>query len=223
MARTFGECEINIPDGFVVEVMTYIEKWKSTQRYQRAVQRAKDKKYVATIGQTLATHDLPPQFFYLAMQESNFNVEACGPKTRWGIAKGMWQFIPDTAKRYGLKIGPLAKQRKPDPKDDRHNPRKATQAAARYLRDIYQTDAQASGLLVMASYNWGENRVIRLIRKMAANPKDRNFWNLLINYREKIPKETYDYVFYIFSAAVIGQNPKLFGFDFENPLATVEL
>jgi membrane-bound lytic murein transglycosylase D len=75
----------------------------------------------------------------------------------------------------------------------------------------------------MASYNWGENRVIKLIRRMAANPWDRNFWNLLINFREKIPKETYDYVFYIFSAAVIGQKPKLFGFDIENPLATVDL
>ncbi|MGB5984973.1 MAG: transglycosylase SLT domain-containing protein [Desulfobacterales bacterium] len=219
MARTFGECEINIPDEFAQEVMKYIEKWKSTQRFQRAVNRAREEGFIPIIAETLTANDLPPHFFYLAMQESNFNIEACGPKTRWGIAKGMWQFIPDTAKRYGLKIGPLADQRKPDPKDDRHNPQKATQAAALYLRDIYETDAQASGLLVMASYNWGENRVIKLIRKIKADPRERNFWNLLINYRDKIPKETYDYVFYIFSAAVIGQNPQLFGFELDNPLA----
>ena len=223
MARVFGECEINIPDEFAAEVKKYIEKWKSTKRYQRALTRAKEKGYIKTIAETMAANELPPHFFYLAMQESNFDVQACGPKTRWGIAKGMWQFIPDTAKRYGLQIGPLADQRKPDPKDDRHHPQKATQAAARYLRDIYETDAQASGLLVMASYNWGENRVIKLIRKMAANPRERNFWNLLVNYRDKIPKETYDYVFYIFSAAVIGQNPNLFGFEFENPLASAEI
>ncbi len=53
---------------------------------------------------------------------------------------------------------------------------------------------------------------------MPANPRERNFWKLLEKDREKIPKETYDYVFYIFSAAVIGENPKLFGFDFANPL-----
>ena len=73
----------------------------------------------------------------------------------------------------------------------------------------------------MASYNWGENRVNRLINEMPANPRDRNFWTFLDKYRHKIPQETYDYVFYIFSAAVIGENPRLFGFNLDNPLAAV--
>jgi hypothetical protein len=55
---------------------------------------------------------------------------------------------------------------------------------------------------------------------MPKNPRDRNFWKLLQKYR--IPKETYDYVFSIVSAAVIGENPRLFGFDFDNPLAYTE-
>ena len=93
---------------------------------------------------------------------------------------------------------------------------------SRYLKDIYSTDAQASGLLVIASYNWGEDKVIRIVRSMPANPKERNFWRLLTEYRDKLPKETYDYVFYIFSAAVIGENPRLFGFKFDNPLAHLE-
>ncbi|MGE5811660.1 MAG: forkhead-associated protein, partial [Ignavibacteria bacterium] len=66
--------------------------------------------------------------------------------------------------------------------------------------------------------NWGENNIIGLIRTMPENPHDRNFWKLLENYKERIPEETYNYVFYIFSAAVIGENPSLFGFNFENPL-----
>jgi hypothetical protein len=70
----------------------------------------------------------------------------------------------------------------------------------------------------MACYNWGEDSVLPLVRSLPANPRERNFWKLLEKAREKIPKETYDYVYYIFSAAVIGENPKLFGFDFENPL-----
>jgi hypothetical protein len=57
---------------------------------------------------------------------------------------------------------------------------------------------------------------------MPANPKERNFWQLLAKHRDKIPQETYDYVFYIVSAAVIGENPRLFGFDFDNPLASPE-
>ena len=61
--------------------------------------------------------------------------------------------------------------------------------------------------------------MIKLIRKMPQDPEKRNFWEILKNYKKKIPKETYDYVFYIVSAAVIGENPRLFGFDFDNPLA----
>ncbi len=121
-------------------------------------------------------------------------------------------------KRYGLTVGRLADQNSYDPGDDRFNLPKATSAAALYIKDIYNTDAQASGLLVMASYNWGEYRIIDLIRRMPENPRERNFWKLLEKYRDKIPDETYNYVFYIFSAAVIGENPRLFGFDFDNPL-----
>jgi membrane-bound lytic murein transglycosylase D len=57
-----------------------------------------------------------------------------------------------------------------------------------------------------------------LIRSLPENPRERNFWKLLEKYRDKIPGETYNYVFYIFSAAVIGENPRLFGFNFDNPL-----
>ena len=52
---------------------------------------------------------------------------------------------------------------------------------------------------------------------MPANPRERNFWKLL--QHGDIPKETYDYVLHIVSAAVIGEDPALFGFDFEAPLA----
>jgi len=158
----------------------------------------------------------------LALQESNFDIYAVGRKTYKGYAKGMWQFIPDTAMKYGLRVGPLADLSRPDPRDERHNFEKATSAAVRYLKFIYSTDAQASGLLVMSSYNWGEEKVVKLIRSMPANPKDRNFWRLLTSYRDKIPQETYDYVYYIVSAAVIGENPRLFGFKFDNPLASSE-
>jgi hypothetical protein len=134
----------------------------------------------------------------------------------------MWQFMPQTAIKYGLKVGPLTEMRRPDPGDERHHVDLATKAAARYLKDLYSTDAQASGLLVMASYNWGEDQVLPLIRSMPANPKDRNFWKLITTYRGRLPQETYDYVFYIVSAAVIGENPKLFGFEFEDPLGHLE-
>jgi hypothetical protein len=89
-------------------------------------------------------------------------------------------------------LGPLVDLRRPDPGDDRDLYDKETQAAASYIRDLYGTDAQASGLLVMACYNWGENQVLPMVRSMPANPRERNFWQLLAKHRDKIPQETYD-------------------------------
>ncbi len=222
IARIFGECEVNMPDDFLAEVKNYIKKWQSSDRFEKAIRRAQANGYPKLIAADMLAQDLPPQFFYLALQESNFDVYSVGPLTYKGIAKGMWQFIPETALKYGLRIGPLVDLRRPDPADERHNVEKATDAAARYIKFIYTTDAQASGLLVMSSYNWGEEKVIKLLRTMPANPKERNFWRLLGSYRDKIPQETYDYVFYIISAAVIGENPRLFGFNFDNPLENLD-
>lgn len=218
MARLFGECEINMPDNFVGEVKTFINKWKSSPRLKLAITRAQENNYIRPIIEAFLQQGLPPQFFYLALQESDFKFDIVGPITRYGYAKGMWQFIPMTARQYGLETGPLVELNQYDPLDDRFNVPKATSAAARYIKFIYQTEAQASGLLVIGSYNWGENNFRRLVNELPEDPKQRNFWNLLVKYRERIPDETYNYVFYIFSAAVIGENPRLFGFDFDNPL-----
>jgi len=222
VARMFGECELAMPPAFMSEINNYIAKWQSSDRLAKAIATANEKGYTARISEELLAQDLPPQFFYLALQESNFDPYISGPVTEKGIAKGMWQFIPETAVKYGLQIGPLVDLRRADTRDDRHHWDRETVAAAKYLKDLYSTDAQASDLLVMACYNWGEGRVIPLIRSMPPNPRDRNFWRLLSLYRDKIPQETYDYVFYIVSAAVIGENPRLFGFDFDNPLAQPE-
>jgi hypothetical protein len=222
VARIFGECELAMPPEFKREVYNYIGKWRSSDRFARAVALARDNGYTDHIVREFLKENLPPQFFYLALQESDFDQYTSGPETYKGIAKGMWQFIPETAMKYGLRIGPLVDARRPDPSDERHQWQKATGAAVRYIKDIYSTDAQASGLLVMASYNWGENRVVRLLRSMPANPRDRNFWKVLTQHRDKIPDQTYDYVFYIVSAAVIGENPRLFGFSMDNPLAGAE-
>jgi peptidoglycan lytic transglycosylase D len=218
VTRTFGECELAAPPEYINEVNRYIRRWQATGRFARAVKLAQELGYTRKIAEEFLGQNLPPQFFYLAMQESDFEPFRSGPPTRMGFAKGMWQFIPETAARYGLTIGPLAALPRPDPGDDRLNWEKATRAAARYIKDIYATDAQASGLLVMASYNWGENRVINLLRTMPANPRERNFWKVLERHREQLPLQTYDYVFYIVSAAVIGENPRLFGFPFDSPL-----
>jgi soluble lytic murein transglycosylase-like protein len=234
-ARIFGESEFGIPAGFVRKVKATIQTHWQREPYRsdlaNAIRRADKNGYTPHIVRTMQKHGLPPEFFYLALQESRFKVHAVGPKTRWGIAKGMWQFIPETARKYGLRVGPREGERQVDLQDERFDFELSTQAAARYLQDIYSTDARASGLLVMASYNWGERRVVNKLNRLPTKgipeaalkgiPEDadqRNYWRFLTEFSERMPEETKQYVLKIFAAAVIGQNPGLFGFSFDNPL-----
>jgi pSer/pThr/pTyr-binding forkhead associated (FHA) protein len=214
-----GESEATVPHGFVDEVRRYIGEWKAAD-LQASMDRAKAGGLGPMVSRILLDHSLPREFFYLALQESKFDAKAVGGATRFGFAKGMWQMIPMTAEAYGLRVGSMQGERRYDPGDERYDVEKSTAAAARYLADIYTTDAQASGLLVMAAYNLGEPRMLSLIRSMPESPAERNFWALLEKHRDQIPEETYSYVFRIVSAAVIGANPRLFGFDFDPPLGS---
>jgi len=243
VARIFGESEFSMPAGFVREVRATIQDYwlgPGRARFEQAVRRAQDNGYVEPIVHRMMDRGLPPEFFYLALQESDFRTDAVGPPTRWGIAKGMWQFIPSTARMFDLAPGPRADDPVVDPMDDRHDFARSTDAAARYLQTIYTTDAQASGLLVIASYNWGEHRVNRKLAGMAdapaeplipatgipdevlagipADPGERTYWRFLTEYRDRMPEETRTYVLRVFAAAVIGQDPRRFGFPFDNPL-----
>lgn len=218
ITRLFGECEVSAPAGYIDEVKKHLAQWRVRGGWATTVARAQSSGYTSQIAREFLAQDLPVQYFYLAMQESSFRENAVGVATRFGHAKGMWQFIADTAERYGLKTGRNGKGPGVDFEDERFNWNKATTAAARYIKDIYSTDAQASGLLVMASYNWGERRVVDRLNKLPKDPRERNFWNLLRNYPSDVPSETRNYVFRIVAAAVIGENPKLFGFQMENPL-----
>ena len=235
-ARIFGESEFAVSGGFVQAVLREIQGYWLSQsgrrRFEQALERANQNGYTGAIVDALRGQGVAPEFFYLALQESDFKADAVGPETRWGRAKGMWQFIPTTAERYGLRPGPLAETAQSDPEDDREDFRLASQAAARYLRDLHGVLTQASGLLVMAAYNWGEHRVGPRLESLPTprdvfqaefaevptDPSSRNYWTFLSEYGDRMPEETKDYVLKIFSAAVIGQDPRHFGFAFDNPL-----
>ena len=101
-------------------------------------------------------------------------------------------------------------------------------AAAEYLSELYRTLAQASGLLVVASYNYGPTRIVKRLRDMPdpdafqgmeRNPRSRSYWRFYREYSDRLPQQTKDYVLRIFSLAVIGQDPEFFGIDMSDPLA----
>jgi pSer/pThr/pTyr-binding forkhead associated (FHA) protein len=208
LSRRLGETDLELPPDFQKTVMEYIERWRRTPRLRTALDRARQRMLPRRIRLALDQYSLPREFMFLALQESDFDTTKVGPPTAFGIAKGMWQFIPQTGMEYGLAPGPLKDLPQYDPSDQRHDENRATQAAAQYLAFLYSTKAAASGLLVIASYNYGQSRIIEKLDQLPNDPRQRSFWNF---YRKGwIPPETRDYVMYIFSAALICERPDLF-------------
>jgi membrane-bound lytic murein transglycosylase D len=110
----------------------------------------------------------------VALVESGFNPLALSPKG----ARGIWQFMPATAQRYGLTVEPM--------NDHRTHPERSTRAAARYLRDLYKQFGDWK--LALAAYNWGEDKVQRVIDRTGVRDFDE------MARRGLLPAETRNYV-----------------------------
>jgi len=206
-----GEAPMLVSDGFIGDVRARVAQWRHTSEFYLAYRLANEHRYESQVESVLAANSLPKDLVWLAFQESRFHPERVGPSTRYGIAKGLWQLLPSTGREYGLRIGPLVGQPVYDPRDQRFDVTLSTRAAVRYVGDLYQVDAQGSGLLVMASYNAGQTLIRKLLRSLPATPQDRNFWQLLEHHRDDIPDETYGYVVGIVAAAAAAAEPQAFG------------
>ena len=118
---------------------------------------------------------LPVELSWLPLIESGFKVDAFS-KAR---ALGLWQFIPSTGYKFGLKRDIFI--------DERMDPFKATRAAIAYLKELHSIFGDWA--TVLAAYNCGEGKVLRVIRSQNVNYLD-NFWDLY----ERLPRETARYV-----------------------------
>lgn len=154
-------------------------------------------RYLDMIQEVLRRHGLPEDLAFVAMVESGFNPLAV---SRAG-AKGLWQFMADTARRYGLRVDPWV--------DERLDPEKSTVAAAAYLRDLYREFG--SWALAKAAYNAGESVVARAIRAVGS----RDFWRLAGS--RFLGKETKAFVPAVHAATLIGRDPALWGFNTVEP------
>lgn len=179
-------------------------------------------RFEAHVRQRLGERGLPGDLVYLALIESGFSNIAVS-RSR---AVGMWQFMPATGKGYGLRIDTWV--------DERRDPIKATDAAARHLRDL--TERFGSYYLAAAAYNAGAGRVGRSLNRMGVGggqgddsldlSSDDAFFSLADT--RLIVQETRDYVPKLIAAALIAKTPERYGFQAADsgeafPLDTVVL
>ena len=129
--------------------------------------------YFSMFEEALNRYNVPLELKYLPVIESALNAKAKSPVG----ASGLWQFMVGTGKIYGLEVNSMV--------DERCDPRKASDAAAHYLADLYKL--YGDWHLVIAAYNCGPGNVAKAIR--IANGK-RNFWEIY----PYLPSETRSYV-----------------------------
>jgi membrane-bound lytic murein transglycosylase D len=151
-------------------------------------------KYRPYIVSELKAAGMPVELSWLPLIESGFKVNALS-RAR---ALGPWQFIPSTGYKFGLKRDKYI--------DERIDPIKSTKAAIEYLKELHQIFGDWS--TVLAAYNCGEGRVLRVIRSQNINYLD-NFWDLY----ERLPRETARYVPRFIAALFIINNPEKYGLN----------
>jgi membrane-bound lytic murein transglycosylase D len=154
---------------------------------------ARSGRYMPMIRAVFEREGLPRDLAYVAMIESSFKTTAHSTAK----AHGVWQFIASTGRRYGLRSNRAL--------DERSDPVKATEAAARYFRDLY--DIFDDWYLAMAAYDAGEGRIARALARTGAQ----SYWDLC--RLGAIPRETRLYVPSVVAAALIAKNPAHYGFD----------
>lgn len=172
------------------ERIFFIESYRRSGRYRQQIVAA------------LEEAGLPEELSWLPLIESGFKVKALS-RAR---ALGLWQFIPSTGYKFGLKRDKLI--------DERMDPIKSTRAAIDYLKELHAIFGDWT--TVLAAYNCGEGRVLNVIRRQNVNYLD-NFWDLY----QRLPRETARYVPRFLATLHILDQPERYGInlsDLDMPL-----
>ncbi len=160
----------------------FIESYQRSGRYRDKIVKA------------LKAAGLPQELSWIPLIESGYKVRALS-RAR---ALGLWQFIPSTGYKFGLQRNKFI--------DERMDPEKSTRAAIEYLKELHSIFGDWA--TVLAAYNCGEGRVLKVIRSQNINYLD-NFWDLY----ERLPQETARYVPRFLATLHILNNPETYGLD----------
>lgn len=152
----------------------------------------RSEKYFPMMKEIFEEEGVPTELIHLSMVESGLNPRA----QSWASAVGMWQFIRGTGSVYGLDVDWWV--------DERRDPEKATRAAARHLKDLYEV--WGDWHLALAGYNISPRGLNYAIRRAGG---EKNYWEAW----SYLPSETRNYVPSYIAATLIGKNPESFGFE----------
>jgi membrane-bound lytic murein transglycosylase D len=183
-------------------VQYYLDFFQSRGRERMSIWLDRMPRYEPMVRDRFQRENLPGDLVYLALIESGFSNTA----TSRAKAVGMWQFMKATARLYGLRVDSWV--------DERRDPYRATDAAARHLRDLNQRFG--SLYLAAAAYNAGSGKVSRGLVRLPDEESDSvnsdaTFFRL---YDTKwLRRETKDYVPKLIAAALIAKQPRRYGFN----------
>ena len=192
VAEAVQEETLDLPIDVNDAVLSCIDLYQGRLRDWFAEALARGHRYLPHIREVFASEGIPQDLAYVALVESAFKPNAYS-RAR---AKGVWQFISATGKRYGLQQDWWV--------DERSDPQKATRAAAAYLKQLYAMFGDWS--LALAAYNAGERKVQRGIDRYKTN----DFWKL--RKTRAFRRETRNYVPLIHAAILVAKAPERYGF-----------
>ncbi|WP_262247542.1 lytic transglycosylase domain-containing protein [Parapedobacter soli] len=169
------------------KMMRYLREYSYAKQRSHGLHR-KALSALPKVAAILRSHGVPEDFKYIPLVESGFT---SGTTSHRG-ASGYWQFMPATARSFGLRVDDTA--------DERQDIEKSTVAAAKYIKALYREFN--SWTLVAAAFNAGEGALLRAINRQ----KEDNYFRLKLN------KETGSYVYKLISVKEIIEHPNLHGY-----------
>lgn len=194
--------EYDIPVTLNEQTAAWIKFYQTRGRKHFEKHLARSSRYIPLMRQILVEdYGLPGDLVYIALIESGFSSRAYSR----AAAAGYWQFIAATGRRYNLRIDRNV--------DERRDYVRATQAAARYLKDLYQEFGD--WYLAFAGYNAGEGKIMKAIKRYGT----KDFWR--ISEGSYLKRETKNYVPKFLAAMIIAKEPEKFGFHhikWEDPI-----